>query len=284
MAYLNLLLSAGCSLLIAHLLKVCEHRGMRTLHTLTVNYAVAAAAAVAMDTPAAGTLSAMSQPVPLAFCALTGAFFIFNFVLYSKSVHLNGMGVTVASMRVSLFFPVLLSLAVYGERLTALKGGGIAGVFLALLLLAPRRGREWVRGIDAAWMLAGIFLLSGLADSALKIYQEDFGGSFSELHFMAMIFLAAFLIGALMLLLRGKSLPGAREAALGALIGLPNLYSGVFLIRALRGMDGAVAFPLVNALIVLGGTLLGLAVWKDRVSRRQWAGIALALLAIALLL
>ncbi|MDZ7773978.1 MAG: hypothetical protein U5K31_14735 [Balneolaceae bacterium] len=284
MAWLYLLLSAGCSLLIAHLLKVCEHRQMRTLPTLTVNYLVAAAIALALDPLAGSVLHTLFTPLPLIFCALTGAFFILNFVLYSKSVHLNGVGVTVAAMRVSLFFPVLLSLAVYRESLTTLKGAGIAGVFFALLLLVPKRSRSWIRGVDAGWMLAGIFLLTGLADSALKVYQEEFGGVFGEVQFMGMIFLSAFLIGLVMLAIRRSAWPRPREVVLGALIGLPNLYSGVFLIRALRGMDGAVAFPAVNALIVLGGTLLGLAVWKDRVSRRQWAGIVLAILAMALLL
>lgn len=41
MGYFFILLSASCSLLIAHLLKVSEVKKLRTLNTLTMNYLVA---------------------------------------------------------------------------------------------------------------------------------------------------------------------------------------------------------------------------------------------------
>jgi len=76
----------------------------------------------------------------------------------------------------------------------------------------------------------------------------------------------------------------AKEAGLGAIIGIPNLYSSIFLIYALAQIDGAIAYPLVNTLSVGAGAALGFWIWKDTVSPLQWIGIAVAVLAIVLLL
>lgn len=284
MAYLYIFLSAGCSVIIAHLLKRGESEKLRTLNTLTVNYLVAAAAALLLDPPGEGMAGLLYRPLPLLFFIATGSFFIGNFMLYSKSVHFNGVGVSVAAMRVSLLFPVLVSVLFYRESLTALKVLGVVLVFAALLLLVPRRSRKFFAGIQAGWLLPAVFLLSGMADSALKVYQEEFDPRFSELQFMSLVFGTAFLAGAVLTAARKGPAFTRRELLTGGLIGLPNLFSAVFLIYALREVDGAVAFPLVNSLIVLGGTLLGLFAWGDRLSARQWSGIVIGLIAILILL
>ncbi len=284
MAYIHVVLSAGCSVLIAHLLKWGESEELRTLNILTVNYLIASAVALAIDSPTSGALSVMFSPLPLLFCLGTGAFFIGNFLLYSKSVHINGVGISIAAMRVSLLVPVLLSVGFYQEELTLLKVAGVGMTIAALLLLLPGSGGKRYAGFRSGWLLLAIFMLSGFADAALKIYQEEFAGRFSEMEFMGMVFGTAFLIGLTITVLRKGPLFTTREFGAGILVGLPNLGSAVFLIYALPEMDGAVAFPLVNTLIVLGGTLLGIAVWKDRLSMRQGIGIVFAVMAILMLL
>lgn len=284
MAYLYVVLSAGCSVLIAHFLKWGESEKLRTLNILTVNYLIAAAVALAIDVPRPEALSVMFSPLPLLFCLGTGAFFIGNFLLYSKSVHVNGVGISIAAMRISLLVPVLVSAGIYQEELTLLKVGGILVTIAALLLLLPGSGGKKYAGYRSGWLLLAIFMLSGFADAALKTYQEEFAGRFSEMEFMSMVFGTAFLIGLATVVLRKGPLCTPREFWAGILVGLPNLGSAVFLIYALPEMDGAVAFPLVNTLIVLGGTLLGIAVWKDRLGARQGTGIVFAVMAILMLL
>jgi multidrug transporter EmrE-like cation transporter len=62
------------------------------------------------------------------------------------------------------------------------------------------------------------------------------------------------------------------------------LYSSIFLIYALGGISGSIAFPVVNTINVLGGTFLGLFIWGDKVTSKQWVGITVAILAIILLI
>jgi len=283
MAYLYLVLSSACSLTIAHLLKMTEVKGVRTLNTLTFNYLAAfiVALGIGLGEPNGDMLT--GGHYLLAFCILVGAFFIGNFMVYGKSVHTNGVGVTIAAMRLSLLIPVIISILLYGEYLNLNKVLGIALVLGALLLLIPRKSGLRIGKINASWLLLITFLLSGFADASLKIYQEQFSSNIGELTFMGLVFIGAFIIGIIACMYRSGPIITRKELILGIGIGIPNLYSSIFLIYALNGISGAVAFPVVNTINVLGGTLLGLIIWDDNVSSKQWMGIAIATVAIILL-
>lgn len=284
MAYLFILLSAVCSLLIAHFLKVTEVKKLRTLNTLTVNYLVASVFALVLGFAKAGWSSISFELLFLGFCLIVGVFFIANFMVYSKSVHANGVGVTITSMRLSLLVPVLLSILLYNEYLTILKTSGVILVFASLLLLKPKKTEVKIGSINAGWLLLIIFVLSGFADASLKVYKEEFSTQLNELIFMGMVFLGAFIIGFISILLRKGSVFSKAEFKQGALIGIPNLYSSIFLIYALEDISGSIAYPMVNMLSVAGGTALGLLRWNDTVSSLQWAGLGIALIAILILL
>ncbi|WP_445665053.1 EamA family transporter [Fodinibius sp. AD559] len=285
MAYIFLVLSSVCSLTIAHLLKVTETKNLRTLNTLTINYIVAAIFALYVGFEGnLGTTFVSHSAILLVFCIIVGAFFIGNFVAYSKSVHTNGVGITIAAMRLSLLIPVVISIYWYAEYLNGLKMVGILGVFGAMLLLIPKKNNIKIGSISASWLLILIFVLSGFTDASLKIYEEEFSTNLNELTFMGLVFLGAFLIGLIIALFRKGPLITKKEALLGAAIGIPNLYSSIFLIYALGGISGSIAYPIVNILNVLGGTFLGLIIWNDQVSTKQWIGIATAVIAILLLI
>lgn len=285
MAYLYLLLSSACSLAVAHLLKLTEVKELRTLNTLTVNYLIAAIFALTVGAikNSAGGMSSQSTYLFL-FCIAVGVFFISNFIAYGKSVHLNGVGVTIAAMRLSLAVPVLISIFLYAEYLNILKIAGVLLVFGALVLLIPRQKGVKIGNISASWLLLIIFVLSGFADVSLKIYNEEFSMSLNESTFMGIVFMGAFIIGLVLCLFREGPVVQKEETVLGAAIGLPNLYSSIFLIYGLDMISGAIVYPIVNILNVVGGTFLGLLVWNDKISVKQWIGIGVALVAIILLI
>lgn len=285
MSVLYLLLSATCSLLLVHLIKVGESSELRMLNTFTINYLVAALFAFGIGgLPAFETDAFLFTSPGLLFAGVTGCIFIINFLVYSKSIHLNGIGISVTAMRLSLLVPVIVSILLYQEGVTAVKLMGLVLVFAALGLLIPKKQNVTFKKINAAWLLLGIFLLTGLADSSLKVYEEDFSLQFNELTFMGMVFSSAFLTGLILSAFRKGKPIRKSELITGALIGIPNLYSSVFLIYALREIDGSIAYPIVNIINVVGGTLLGLWLWNDTVTKLQWGGIAVAITAILLLM
>lgn len=285
MAYLYLLLSSICSLTIAHLLKLTEVKQLRTVNTLTVNYIVAGIFALIVGLKGDVQAGFSSPGIYLfLFCIIVGAFFISNFVVYGKSVHTNGVGITIAAMRLSLLIPVLISIFFYAEYLNMPKIIGVILVFGSLILLIPQKSSVQIGNINASWLLLITFVLSGFADASLKIYEEELSLALNELTFMGLVFLGAFVIGLVLSIIRSGPVIKKEEALLGAAIGIPNLYSSIFLIYALGDISGSIAYPIVNILNVLGGTFLGLLIWSDKVSTRQWAGIATAIIAIILLI
>ena len=276
-------LSSACSVAIAHFLKTAEFKKLSTIRVLTVNYIIAAS--VAFLTPAGAEIDfQFSNAWPaLLLAVVVGAIFIANFFIYSKSVNKNGVGISVAAMRISLLIPVLLSTVWYLELLEVRQWIGVITVFGALFLLLPNKRKMIREPLSAAWLLVLLFIGTGLGDGSLKIFEVDFSSHLTKEQFMGTVFVSSMLIGFIVILATGKLKFTRQEVWMGVLIGIPNLYSAIFLIEALELMNGAVVYSTVNILTVLGATILGMVRWGDRLTKVQWAGIIVTIISIILL-
>ncbi|MEX0662344.1 MAG: DMT family transporter [Balneolaceae bacterium] len=282
--WIFILLSAGCSVLIAHFLKLVEFKKLNTVRVLTVNYFIATVVAFLLPGNSAGFNMDISIAYPaLILAIIVGVIFIANFFIYSKSVNHNGVGISVAAMRISLIIPVLLSTIWYLDLLTLKQWTGVMIVFAALFLLLPNKRKMLREPLSAAWLLVLLFLGTGLGDGSLKIYEVEFSEMLSKQQFMGIVFLSAMFVGLMVMALRKNWKINRKEIFLGTAIGIPNLYSAIFLIEALERLNGAIVYSSVNILIVLGATFLGLIRWNDKLSKLQWGGIALTMIAILLL-
>jgi multidrug transporter EmrE-like cation transporter len=67
------------------------------------------------------------------------------------------------------------------------------------------------------------------------------------------------------------------------LIGVPNLLASVFVLIALDQLPASVVFPSVNLIVIVLGTVWGAIYWKDRLTKRNYIIIGLAVVAIVLL-
>lgn len=281
--WLYVILCAGSSVLIAHFLKGAESRELDTIRVLTVNYLTAALLAfIVTGTQEVVQLDWREGGYALGLGFGVGIIFIVNFFIYSKSVHFNGVGISVAAMRISLIVPVLLSTVWYLELLTFRQWAGVALVFVTLFLLLPNKRKMLREPFSAAWLLVLLFIGTGIADASLKVYEVEFSALLGKEHFMGIVFLTAFLVGLLLSLVQRNGNFQSMEIVLGIAIGIPNLYAAIFLIEALERMNGAVVYSSVNVLTVLGGTILGIFRWGDLLTKIQWAGIILTLITILL--
>ena len=68
-------------------------------------------------------------------------------------------------------------------------------------------------------------------------------------------------------------------------LGIPNFLSFYFLLKALAyfGSSGAFVYPLYNLGVILLSAIIGLLVFKERLSKLNIVGILLAITAITLL-
>ena len=67
-------------------------------------------------------------------------------------------------------------------------------------------------------------------------------------------------------------------------LGIPNYFSIYFLVKALRSnlLDSSGIFTINNVAIVIISTLLGIVFFKEQLSLKNWIGIILAVISIAL--
>lgn len=282
--WLFISLSAATSVLIAHFLKVTESRSLNTVRVLTINYLVAASAALLFALGRGfpeSDIEQLTQPILLSMGV--GFVFIANFFIYSKSVYHNGVGISIASMRISLIIPVLLSTIWYLELLSIHQWVGVLLVFVTLFSLLPSRKSLLKESMNAGWLLLLLFVGTGLGDASLKFYEMEYSHIISKELFMGGVFTTSFWIGVIYITWRKSWNFTKKEILLGIAIGIPNLLTSIFLISALELMNGAIVYSSVNVLTVLGGTILGVIRWKDRFTTLQWAGLLLTLVSITLL-
>lgn len=284
MAAIYIGLSVSCSLLIAHFLKLSEHRNLRIIPVLIVNYIVATSVAMMSNISGGyGVIPDFSYGIWfLAF--VVGVFFILNFLVYSQSIHFNGVGTSITAMRMSLLIPILLSIVWYGEVVTVQRLAGILLVFTALFLLVRARHSIAHQQTGKVWYLIVLFILTGTSEAALKIFQMEGMAEATEAHFMFAVFGTSMITGLLMAWKSGIRKVTRPELFMGILIGVPNLFTAIFLLKALQVADGTLVYSAVNVLLVSGGAVLGFAYWKDKVTIMQIAGMITAIIAILLVM
>lgn len=285
MGLLYIFLSISCSLTIAQILKLAENRKLNVLKILVCNYL--AGFLISLFNSAEFEVFPEALPEPglglIGLSVLLGIIFIANMVVYSRSIDRVGMGVSIAAMRMSLIFPIAVSLFVFGEAIGGLKYVGIILALGSLLLMVPRIKTKSISGFSDAWLPVLIFIMTGMADTGLKVYEQVFSEQLSEDLFVSGIFFCSFLVGLGILVKRKEIHFTFTEIVYGIATGVVNLYSSIFLIYALKLMPGSIVFPLVNVSLVVAGTLIGIVIWKDRPSVKQWSGLAVAIISIILL-
>lgn len=296
-----LALAVACSLSIAVLFKLAERRDFDRTALLTVNYAAAAALAVALQgvAPAEGITTGL-----VALGVGQGVLFIGGFWLFSLAIRRAGMGLAAGVMRLSVVVPFVASWLVWGETPGTLQLVGLALAGAAFFLVArpaaepPGKlgppasgadtgGPEADAGAGGTVVLLGLLFLSGgLVDVNMKAFQETFAEAVPISTFLLFVFGVAFVVGAAAVVVTGLRTgrwPRGAVLGWGVGLGLVNYGSAEFLLRALERVPGPVAFPANSVGIVFGAALLGRAVWRERLSRANLAGLALAGLALVLL-
>jgi drug/metabolite transporter (DMT)-like permease len=274
-----LLPAALCSISIAAILKVNEHRGGDRLVLAGANYLVAAGLSLLLLRGASGGISGRT----LALGAVTGADYVLGFLILMAGIARGPLAVPVTVMRLSVAVPVVVSIFVWSESPRTPQWAGLAAGLLAIVLFGLGIGRGSGNRTRAGFLplMAAMFAVMGLGDVLLKAFRETAPDS-ERLLFTLILFGSAGLLTWLMILACGRRLRRG-TVLLGLLLGVPNLFSTVFTLLALRTVPASIAFPFINLTVIFGSTLLGRTVWKERLGGLAAAGLAAAAIALVLL-
>ena len=133
-----------------------------------------------------------------------------------------------------------------------------------------------------------IFVSSGVIDSSINYAQKYLLTQTDFDAFLAAIFLTAFVIGILIVLfqiLNAKSKIDMKAIPSGLIIGVINFGTMYSIVQALNSnvLEPSVLFPINNLSILAVSTLTSVVIYKEKLSSKNWLGIAISLVAIIVL-
>ncbi|MHB0858739.1 MAG: hypothetical protein ACYC5M_14375 [Anaerolineae bacterium] len=212
--------------------------------------------------------------------ALTGLIYVGSYFVLFAIMRLRGLSISAAVEQLGVLVPVLASLVLWGERPSTPQAVGslLALASLPLLTLGPRA--LGVRlGPRSVVLLAALFLGAGLGSLSIRAYEESGVLGESSL-FLAILFgVAALIAGAAWLVNRRGT--GWRDLLPGLMLGGCNALANLALVAALHELPGTVVFPFYSAIGLVFIAGFARLVWRERISRLETAGIALAVVAVA---
>lgn len=258
---------------------------INTLQAIVVNYIVAFTLGM-FSADAFGKIATISTQPWFKGALFLSMLFIFVFFVMALTAQKSGVSVASIAGKMSVVVPVFFGVVLYNESVTVLK---VIGILIALIAVYLSSVKPIEKGKSNAGLLFPIllFLGSGVIDTALKYVQTKFVPTDEVAFFSGSLFGLAAIFGILILV--GKQLFSKGKIALkniiaGIVLGIPNYFSIVFLIKALqnKNLESSTLFTINNVAIVIVSTFVGLLLFKESFSTKNKIGIVLAVVGIVL--
>lgn len=297
---LYLWLAISCSTLIALILKHAETRNLNRYAVLSANYLMASSISLALillspegfngfdlgegfsalaallEDPVANANSAASMTWGVLVGLVAGGFFFGSFFCYQVSVKQHGVALASAFLKLGFLLPTFLSMLLWREFPQSRQWIGILLAVAAMGLVNWPFGMTWRQALRP--VLIALCLIGGMSQFSSKLFQK-FGFQEHKAFFLLATFCVAFLFSSATLYFKRQPLK-LRDFGTGLVLGIPNIFSSFFLVKALSFLPAAVAFPLFSAGTICLVYLVGFLFFGERPLRRETAAIALIVLAM----
>lgn len=282
---LHLLFSVLCTTLIFIIFKLFDVYKVQTPYAIVVNYVVAFSVGILLYGGEVNFTQLSGSSWFLGALGM-GVLFILIFNLMAKASQVAGVAVASVATKMSLVIPVVIGVILYQEKLSALQ---ITGILLALAAVYFTSIKEKSLTISKKSLLLPllVFIGSGIIDTSMKYFEERHLDKEEVAIFSAMVFAFAALSGFIFIGFKSVQVGfkvSIKNVLAGIILGIPNYFSIFFLIKALQNdeLSSAAIFTINNVAVVMLCTLLGILIFKERLSLKNWGGIALAVLSIIL--
>ena len=287
-----LFLAVFCSVLLGFIFKLFVRFGVDSFQAIVFNY---------LTCFCCGWLHLGRFPVTnehfdtpwMPYALVLGVIFISGFNMTALTVRYFGVTISQIMQKMSILMTVPFAVLVYGES----SGfGKIAGFLLALtsiVLVNWPSGKPMTpetsekNASRLLWLPILTWLLAGILEVLFVVVQKEGYTDMNDPTFIVAVFGSAGILGFAMaawgwmnrrLVFSWKNVLG------GILLGVPNYGSMLFLLWALNsGLEGSFVFPVTNVAIIVMTTIGAVALFQERLSRVNWIGICLAVVAIGLI-
>ena len=212
-----------------------------------------------------------------------GALFVSIFFVMAMTAQKNGVSVTSIAGKMSVVVPVVFGIILYNESVTFLKIVGIIMALIAVYLSSVKEEKSEKNGTLLLPIL--LFIGSGTIDTLLKYIQENYVSDEDVSIFSGSLFGIAGAFAFFILVIKTikkREAFGYKNIIAGIILGIPNYYSIIFLIKALqnKNFESSTLFTINNVAIVVVSTLVGLFFFKEKFSIKNKIGVAMAVLGI----
>ena len=224
---------------------------------------------------------------------LMGVLFVSIFNVVGITTQKIGVAVASVANKLSLIIPVVLSIWLYDESMSVWKALGVGLALVAVIMTCYRGGREQEAGEHTkGWLISFLpvilFIGSGLLDALINHVQKTYVNEENKNAYLISGFLSAATIGSCILLvqyLRGRQVFAWKNLLAGVMIGIPNYFSIWCLVKFLKisPWQSSASIPMNNMGIVLFSAVAAWLLFREKLSKLNWAGIILSMMAIWLI-
>lgn len=276
MIYLLFAILCGASINLGFAL--AGRKGLDNLNTTLLNYIAACGLsavnfAVKMQ---GGQERAFTGRITVPLALFAGVIYLVCLLLIQKAIAESGPSATTMFNRLSMVFPVLVSIFVFHEHAGIVRWLGIALAIASLIIF------NWEGGIRLKGVLMQMWIAGGFAELSNSLFarlcpQED------KPFYMTLVFGTAGLITAALLIRRKGPKISAKEVLLGLAIGCVNLGSSSFTVSALQHLPNSIVYPTITVSIILLTTAAGVLFFGDKLEKKHKTAMAAAIAAVIIL-
>ena len=209
---------------------------------------------------------------------IAGIFYFGAFYFYQKAVKENGVALAIAIGKMGIVIPMLLSLILWKNLPNVFQFWGIVLSLLAIAII--NINPKAMHNVKIKKSLLYFFIIGGLGDFFNKLFEVAVGSFATDL-FLLVVFTAA-LIASLPNTLKLKKLK-PKAIAYGLAVGIPNMLTALFFIRALGEINATVAFPLYSGGAIMLSMIWSLIFFAEKLKFKEGLGILMILIALVLI-
>ncbi|MDK4680499.1 DMT family transporter [Kingella negevensis] len=275
-----LIISILASVSVSILLKTMRRNQIQLAQSVAINYIIAATLSALFLSPNLSNWQQTLLPKSWLF-VLLGVLFPSVFIIMGRAVESTGIVKSDAAQRLSLFLPVFAAFTFFGETLTTHRVIGLLLAIAALVCILNKPSQHTSSSLKTQiQLLLGVWLGYGTIDILLKQLSKEAGiGSNLLVTFvLAGIFMFSYLLI--------KKARWTRYDLIGGIaLGSLNFINILFYLKAHKAFSSnpTLVFAGMNMGVIALGTLVGAILFREKISKLNAVGIALAFAAITCL-
>jgi len=277
------LLSVLCSVTVSVIIKLARRYSVNTLQMIAWNYPAALALSYYYLRPDASAFSFSEAPL---FSYLTlGVLLPALFVVIASSIRVTGIVRTEIAQRLSLFIPLLAAFFIFNEHPQPVKLVGIAIGFAAIICsIKWQEGRKGTARHLHAWLYPMmVFVGMGVIDILFKHIAQYQQVSYRTSIFIVFVLCTLVSFIYICYLALAKKMPFSLSGTLwGLVLGVFNFGNIIFYMKAHQALpdNPSMVFSAMNIGVIIVGAIVGLVLFKEKLSTLNKIGLLLAVMAV----